>query len=414
MKHVIYVIGMLFWLAPNVGMSQSLDDYLVEAAENNPGLKGAYLQFEAAMERVDQSNALQDPILSFGYFISPVETRVGPQRAKIGLSQMFPWFGTLSAKEEVATAQAEAAYQRFVDQRNELFLRVKNLYFLLVEINEHIRWQEENLEILKTYKALSTTQFSNSKGSLANVIRVDILMENASTEIAINQEKFVAIQYAFAALLNRHEGAAIELEATDRQLTPVVYEKDSMLRYNPKLRAKDFQISSAASMQMVARKQGMPKIGLGLDYVFVGDRTDMSVPDNGKNVVMPMLTLSLPIYRKKYKSAIKEAELTQTALMAEKEELVNSLVSSYYMTQNELGTAQQMITLFEHQIESTSIAIDLLYSAYENSGQDFEEVLRMQQELLKYKMARATAVKQYDLASAKLNYLIAHSNITSK
>lgn len=414
MKRVIYFIGLLLWLCPSVGIGQRLDDYLVEAAENNPGLKAAYLQFEAAMERVDQSNALQDPTLSFGYFISPVETRLGPQRAKIGLSQMFPWFGTLSAKEKVASAQAEAAYQMFIDKRNELFLRVKNLYFLLVEINEHLRWQEESLEILETYKALSTTQFANAKGSMANVIRVDILIENTTTEIAIYKEKFIAIQYAFAALLNRHDGAAIIVDSSRRQTTPTVYEKDSLIIYNPKLKAKDFQISSAESMQMVARKQGMPKIGLGLDYVFVAERTDMSVPDNGKNVVMPMLTLALPIYRKKYKSVIKEAELTQSALMAEKEELANTLVSSFYMTKNELEAAQRTIMLFDHQIESTSIAIDLLYSAYANSGQDFEEVLRMQQELLKYKMAKATAIKQYDLAVAKLNYLTAHSNNTSK
>ncbi|UXX78314.1 TolC family protein [Reichenbachiella carrageenanivorans] len=414
MKRVIYFIGLLFWLMSNTGMSQSLDDYLLEAAENNPGLKGAYLRFEAAMERVDQSNALQDPTLSFGYFISPVETRLGPQRVKIGLSQMFPWFGTLSAKEEVANAQAEAAYQMFVDQRDDLFLRVKKLYFLLAEINEHIQWQEENLKILETYKALSTTQFSNSKGSMVNVIRVDILMESAMTEIMINREKKQAIEYAFATLLNRQEKAKIVVEPFESQISPVIYDKDSLLLYNPKLKAKEFQISSAESMQRVAKKQGMPKIGLGLDYVFVGDRTDISVPDNGKNVVMPMFTLSLPIYRKKYKSAIKEAELTQMTLVAEKEELVNGLVSSYYMTKNELETAQQRIALFDHQIESTSIAIDLLYSAYENSGQDFEDVLQMQQELLKYKMAKATAIKQYNLASAQLNYLIAHSNITSK
>merc|ERR1711974_383443 len=47
------------------------------------------------MQKVAQVNNLPDPTFSFGYFISPVETRVGPQRAKVGLTQMFPWFGTL-------------------------------------------------------------------------------------------------------------------------------------------------------------------------------------------------------------------------------------------------------------------------------------------------------------------------------
>ena len=66
----------------SISIAQSLDDYLVEGAENNPGLKSSYFNFEAAMQKTAQVKALPDLALSFGYFVSPVETRVGPQRAK--------------------------------------------------------------------------------------------------------------------------------------------------------------------------------------------------------------------------------------------------------------------------------------------------------------------------------------------
>ena len=113
------------------GSAQNLEEYFQIAAENNPGLEAKYKAFEAALERIPQANSLQDPTFSFGYFISPVETRVGPQRARFSLTQMFPWFGTLKASGDVATLNAEAQYQVFLDARHKLYYQVAAAYYPL-------------------------------------------------------------------------------------------------------------------------------------------------------------------------------------------------------------------------------------------------------------------------------------------
>jgi len=128
--------------------NEILNGYLKIAAENNPGLKARYAEFETAMQRVAQVNSFADPTLSFGYFISPVETRVGPQRAKIGLSQMFPWFGTLAAKGEMAALSAQATYQQFLHSKNELYFKVSAAWYPLYEVKRIILLQKENKEIL--------------------------------------------------------------------------------------------------------------------------------------------------------------------------------------------------------------------------------------------------------------------------
>ena len=88
----------LFNVCP-VRAASPLDEYLVQAAENNPGLKAKFAAYQAALEQVPQIGSLPDPQVMFGYFIRPMETRVGPQRARISASQMFPWFGTLGFKK---------------------------------------------------------------------------------------------------------------------------------------------------------------------------------------------------------------------------------------------------------------------------------------------------------------------------
>jgi len=390
--------------------AQTLDDYLKEAAENNPGLKAKYAEFEAAMQRVAQVNALPDPKLSFGYFISPVETRVGPQQAKFGLSQMFPWFGTLAAKGEMATLMAEAKYQIFLNARNELYYKVKAAWYPLYEVNRTLLLQEENRDILYTFKQLATTGFKNDKGSMVDVIRVDIMIENTETDIMLLQDKKIPLLTRFNTLLNRADTISVTVPDTIAlHSVETGYRKDSLLTAHPMLEALDLKMQSAQAQEEVAKKMGLPSFGVGVDYVLVGERTDMSVPDNGKNVVMPMVTMSLPIFRGKYKAAVKEAQFTQSAIASSKEDFENNLVSSYEMAWFELDRAMQLIELYGEQIKKTEQAMKLLLTAYSNSGKDFEEVLRMQQELLKYQIAEAIALKDYYTALAKLDYLTAKS-----
>jgi len=98
-----YLILLFLMVFSGVAQSQEiLNQYLKIAAENNPGLRARFNQYLAALEVAPQVGTLPDPQFAFGYFIQPVETRVGPQNAKISLTQMFPRFGTHRAKEDVA------------------------------------------------------------------------------------------------------------------------------------------------------------------------------------------------------------------------------------------------------------------------------------------------------------------------
>ena len=75
---------------PELTESTGPSDYLAYAALNNAGLKAAFEQWKAAVEQVPQAESLPDPKFTYGYFINEVETRVGPQRQKFGIMQVFP------------------------------------------------------------------------------------------------------------------------------------------------------------------------------------------------------------------------------------------------------------------------------------------------------------------------------------
>jgi len=405
MKQIIISI-FIGWLGCGIAFSQTIDDYFKIASENNPELKAKHKEFEAALQRVSQVNTLPDPTFSFGYFISPVETRVGPQQARFSLTQLFPWFGALKAQGDAAALMAEAKFQLFMDARNKLYFKVAAAFYPLYELNDWIKIEAENIRILESYKTITTKKFENGNGSMVDVLRVDIMLKDAQTNLNILKAKEKPLTTIFNKLLNRPENEQIVMASSLKtQNLPENFRKDSLLTANPTLKALDLKLEASKATELASQKQGLPKFGIGLDYVMVGKRSDVTMPDNGKDVIMPMITMTIPIFRGKYNASVKEAQLMQESYAYQKEEMTNSLLSNYEMAWFEIQQQQQLLELYEQQIQTTQQSLNLLFTSYGNSGKEFEEVLRMQQQLLKYQKMRATALTQYQIAVAKINYL---------
>ncbi len=96
-----------------------------------------YLAY-AALEMVSQGRTLPDPEFNYGYFIQEVETRVGPQEQRVGLSQMFPWFGKSRLRGEAALEGANAMQQQYEAAKLRLFDEVKQAYYELYYVGHAV------------------------------------------------------------------------------------------------------------------------------------------------------------------------------------------------------------------------------------------------------------------------------------
>lgn len=401
MKQFLIILLVLFLGISIKGTAQSLEKHLEEAAENNPFLKAKYAEFQAAVQRVAQVNSLPNPSISFRYLISPTVPHEGTEKAGIGIQQAIPWFGTLKTSGSVYELQSEALYHEFMDARNELFMKVKSAWYPLYEVNREILLLKENRKILLSYKQLATTGFKVGKNGMSDVIRVDIMIENTDTEIKLLEDKIKPLTVHFNRLLNKEDSSILEIdESIELADIPLNYRRDSLLLNNPILQSLDFKYQSAQASEVLARKEGSPGFGVGVDYSFM---------PKVRNMIMPMVSITLPIYRKQYKASAKAAQLNQDAIEFYKRDFENTLISEYEMTWYELERSKEQYSLYQKQIEKSKMVISLLEKEYSNSGEDFVEILRMQQELIKYQIAEATAIKDFYIALAKLDYLTAKS-----
>ena len=91
----------------------TLPAYLAYAYAHNPALRASFEEWRASTHVAPQVRRLPEPQLTFAGFVRPVETRVGPQRAKLGLMQWFPWPSRLTAASAAADQAALASQRRF-------------------------------------------------------------------------------------------------------------------------------------------------------------------------------------------------------------------------------------------------------------------------------------------------------------
>jgi outer membrane protein TolC len=133
--------------------SAELRDYLRYAALSSSSLKAAFHDWKAALEKAGYAGAMPDPMLSYGYFIENVETRVGPQEHRFSLKQSFPWFGALGVKRDIAWEAANSAYNRYQSRKLRLFYQVKAAYFSLYYLGREIALTRENMELLSFWES---------------------------------------------------------------------------------------------------------------------------------------------------------------------------------------------------------------------------------------------------------------------
>jgi outer membrane protein TolC len=147
-------------------------------------------------------------------------------------------------------------------------------------------------------------------------------------------------------------------------------------------------------------------IGFGVDYLPVTERSDVNFSDNGKDVLMPMVSVSIPIFNNRYKSISKQNELRQQEIETQREQRLNVLESTFAKAQSQRNQARIAYNTQARNLKQAQDAEEILVKNYETGTIDFNDVLDIQELQLKFQMNQIESVKGYYVQSAIINYLI--------
>ncbi|WP_034043575.1 TolC family protein [Wocania ichthyoenteri] len=404
MKRIIYtLIGLL---AFNVSNAQELETLIDEALNNNPEIQKFELQYSIASEKVNEVNTLPNTEFGVGYFVSEPETRTGAQRFKVSAKQMLPWFGNITARENYVSALADAKYEDIVIAKRKLMVSVSQSYYNLYANKAKQEVLSENIKLLETYETLALTSVEVGKASAVDVLRLQMRQNEMQQLLDVLSQQFLAEQTTLNKLLNRDKD--LEVSVVNELIIPSEdFEITSEnLALHPELLKFDKLYQSVEQSELLNQKESSPMIGFGLDYINVDKRPNMDFSDNGKDIIMPMVSLSIPVFNNKYKSQTKQNELQQQEILAQKQERTNTLETLLDKAVNDKVSARISYATQTKNLKQAKDAEEILIKNYETGTIDFNDVLDIQELQLKFQMNQIESVKTYYVQTTIINYLI--------
>jgi len=386
-------VGSFYLLICNLLSGQSLREYIVEAQENNPEIKALQQGYDVSVERIQEVGGLPNTKIGSGYFVSEPETRTGAQKASFNIGQDLPWFGTIKARKETASAESEIYKNKLAIVKRKITLQVEEKYYSLYGLKARQKIITEQEELLDTYIEIALKGVENNGTSTVDILKLNIAKNNLQNEKEILKGEILSLETEMNQLLHRDGFEAILIP--DNLFIPE--EEPTLLlddiTCHPELVTYDHLNDVIEKKEAVNTKEALPSIGIGLDYVIVQERPNLNFSDNGKDIVMPKISLSVPIFSKKHGSRSKQYELQKEEIDLRREASQNDLeiLINYNTQQKNIGQAQQ--------------AEKILISQYETAQLDFEELLDIQQLLLTFENKKIQAIAMYFMQTATLNYL---------
>lgn len=401
------ILSILFILVfSGFSNAQELKSLIDEALTNNLKIKQFELQYKRVSEKVNEVNTLPNTNIGIGYFVSEPETRTGAQRFKVSVNQMLPWFGTISSREDYVSSLADAKFEDITIAKRQLISSVSTSYYNLYAIKAKQQVLTENINLLKTYETMALTSVEVGKASAVDVLRLQMRQNDLNQSKVILKQQFLAEQTAFNKLLSRDKNVVVNVVSDlEIPLEEKTINLDS-LQFHPEILKYDKLYQSVEKSELLNQKESSPMIGFGLDYVNVAERPDMNFSDNGKDIVMPMVSLSIPIFNKKYKSKTKQNKIQQEEFNTQKQERFNTLETLLDKAINGRTSARIRYNTQSKNLKQAKNAETILVKSYETGTIDFNDVLDIQELQLKFQLNQIKAVQNYYAQSTIINYLI--------
>lgn len=390
----------------------SLKYYIALAVQENGELRAAYDRWQAALAKADYANTLPDPKLSYGLFLQEVETRVGPQKQRLGISQTIPWLGKLRHRKNVAAQDAVVAEEQFCSQYVSLVDRLKKAFYNYYYLSRAIKITQENLTLLELVERVAQSQ-ATVGGSIADVLQAQIEISKLKDELDTLHERSTIAIARINAILNRNVAEPIPLPPTlfDGLYTPQQVTETALTETNPELRILCAEVIKQQLTQKLTHQNRFPDVTLGLDWIQT-DRAIMPTPESGKDPVVAKLSLNVPIWQSTYRSQEKAAAYharSAADLFEQKKYVLQAELKDILLQYEEMD---REVSLYKDvlmpQAEQT---LYILQEAYEAGKADFERYLGAQRVLLdfqlkleKARVQKASIIADYDALLGRCGY----------
>ena len=390
----------------------SLAVYIAEAIRNNPALMSEYQAYQAQMANAQGAGVLSDPQLSVGLFPQAMHHVNGKQLATITIMQMFPWFGTLKAGREQMEYKAQEAYQKFREKSLSTAFNVEKQWYSILATQEKVKAVKQKRALLNDIKKVAIYLYKNYTAGrdtkMSDQLRLDAEEERLKEQTESLETQLTLQKQQFNITLHRQPNAALSLPDSIPLRQMPTFNWTEIERNNPKLAQYSAIQKAFKSQEEQTRAKGMPMIGVGLQYMLNGKVDMPMMPNmNGKDMVMPMVSVTIPIYRKKITSAIHSAQLMERSAAYNYQSQLDALQSTYLSIEQRADDIKRKLKLYESEVSLLNRTLELMQKEYATGATSLTDILQTTRESIDYDLLKAEANAQYNTITAEAIQLIA-------
>jgi len=395
---------------PQLTDASSVPDYLRYAALNSARLQAAHASWRAAMLRIPQATALPDPKLSYAYYLREVETRVGPQEQAIAISQMFPWFGKLRLRGEIAALEAEAAWQSFEQQRLALYQQVKKSFYEYCYLRRAIDITQATMALVTHLEEVARTAYTGGK-PLTAVMQAQIELGRLEVRLGTQTEMRPVLAEKLNALLNRPPGTPLPWP----QWTPIGEDlafsakqlRDLITADNPKLKRFDILGRRHGTAADLAARNRFPDLTFSVKLIDTDDALSPAARDSGKDPVIAGVTLNIPIWRQKYAAQQDEALARQAAMRSQLLGSRDGLFAESKLALFRFEDAARKLDLYRDTLlPKAEQALEVTREAFTAGKVDFLNLIDAERVLLEFQLALERALIDRAIALSEIELLV--------
>ena len=380
---------------PSLDEQATLEDYLRYAALNNAGLEAAFNRWQAALETVPQAESFPDPRFSFATFIEEVETRVGPQRQKFGIVQVFPWFGKLRLQGNVAVEAAAAAQQEYEKAKLALFYRVKAAYCEYWYLSRAIAVTKEHVKLVTNLEGVARTRFKAGAAPHSSVMQAQLELGKLDDRLRSAEAMRGPIVARLNAALNRPMHLPLPWPRSLPEATASFADAQVLQGFaesNPELRRLDRLADREKAAIAVAKKGYYPDISLGVDYIDTADALNPAVTDSGKDPLIAMVSVNLPIWQGKIRAAERAARFRKAAVDEDRIDTAKRLEADLALVLYNFRDAERKVDLYKDTlVPKAEQSLKVAQQGFEAGSTSFITLIDAQRLLLEFQLARQRA-----------------------
>lgn len=388
----------------------SLTALLAAAEERNGDLRAARAAAEEARAAAAAAGALPDPRLSLGWFAREVETRVGPQQWKAGLSQTLPGRGKLSTNAAIARLNARALASMAEEVRLRVLSDVTRAWAEYGYLSRATTVTEDNLRLLEELEAVALASYRSGRASHGDVVRAQIETERLRDRLAALVDHRGALSAAVTAAAGIPTGEPIPFP--DEIPTPAPLADQAALEMllverNPSLAAARVEAEAARAGLRLAHRARRPDVTLGLETIGTGEATMAGVADSGKDPLVASVSFNLPLRSAPYADRIRAARERVTGREARVAQLGETLVARLRAARFRVDDARRRRLLYRDSlVPMARQALEVLRTGFAAGRGDFLDLVDAERSLLEFRLAVERALADEEVGRADLEALV--------